>query len=48
MYGRGGRGGGGGGGRQVCHFFLEGRCKFGGMVLPVFYYVQMEDQLTPI
>jgi len=34
MFGRGGRGGGGGGGRQVCHFFLEGRCRFGGMVMP--------------
>jgi nucleoporin NUP42 len=30
MFGRGGRGGGGG---QVCQFFLQGRCKFGGMVL---------------
>lgn len=34
MFGRGGRAG-GGGGRQVCHFFLEGRCRFGGTLEPI-------------
>lgn len=43
MFGR-GRGGGGGGGRQVCQFFLQGRCKFGGTL--EFMFDNTEHTLT--
>ena len=46
MFGRGGRGGGGGGGRQVCHFFLEGRCRFGGMLTPIYSESSQRQMLT--
>lgn len=46
MFGRGGRGGGGGGSRQVCHFFLEGRCRFGGMLFQILIFLVANTDTT--